>query len=63
MKRVVSTSGRFEFHGKGKELYQAVIRATRYIPKGFVDVSAKDFVEKPEDYGFKGQWVDWEVAS
>ena len=63
MKSVVSTSGRFEFHGKGKDLYKAVMKATHYTPKGFVDVSAEEFVEHPEDYGFKGKWVDWEVVS
>lgn len=63
LKRVVSTSGRFEFHGKGRDLYQAVVRATRYIPKGFVDVSAIDFVEHPEEYGVEGEWVDWKVDS
>jgi len=63
MKRVVSTSGRFEFHGKGKDLYKAVMKATRYIPKGFVDVSAVEFVEHPEEYGVEGEWVEWEVES
>jgi len=56
-------SGRYEFHGKGRELYKAVIKAHRYMPKGFVDVSAEKFLEHPERYGLEGEWIEREVES
>jgi hypothetical protein len=40
-----------------------VATARYYIPEDFVDVSAEEFAEHPEHYGFKGEWVDWEVES
>jgi hypothetical protein len=52
-----------EFHGKGRDLYGAVILAHRYVPRGFVEVSANQFLEHPEEYGFEGEWVEREVAS
>lgn len=62
MKKVVR-SGRYEFHGKGRDLYKAVVKAHHFMPKGFVDVSATEFLERPERYGFEGEWVDREVES
>jgi len=56
-------SGRYEFHGKGKQLYKAVVIAHRLVPKGFVDVSAEEFLRKPYEYGFEGEWVEKEVKS
>lgn len=61
-KKVVE-SGRYEFHGKGKDLYKSVVLAHRVVPKGFIDVSAKKFLEKPYEYGFEGAWIDREVKS
>ena len=62
MKKAVR-SGRYEFHGKGKDLYRAVVKAHRIMPKGYVDVSAEKFLKRPERYGFKGEWVDRRVES
>ena len=59
----VEASGRYEFYGKGKDLYKAVVKAHQYMPKGFVTVSAEKFVENPEKYGFEGEWVEREVES
>jgi len=62
LKKVVQ-SGRYEFHGKGKDLYKAVILAHQYMPRGFVHVSAKKFLENPEKYGYEGEWIEKEVES
>lgn len=59
----VTGSGRYEFHGKGKDLYKAVAKAHQIMPKGYVDVSAEHFLENPEKYGFEGEWIDREVES
>jgi hypothetical protein len=56
-------SGRYEFHGSGKDLYKAVIKAQHFVPKGFVSVSAEKFLEHPERYGFEGSWIDREIES
>jgi hypothetical protein len=59
----VEGKGRYEFHGAGKELYRAVVKTQRYMPKDFVDVPAEKFVEYPERYGVEGEWVEREVES
>jgi hypothetical protein len=56
-------SARYEFHGKGKELYKAVRKAHDFVPKGFVDVSAEKFLKNPEKYGSEGSWIDREIKS
>ena len=57
-------SGRYEFSGKGRELYKAIFFAHRHPPKQrFVDVSAKKFLEKPSKYGTEGRWIEREVQS
>ena len=56
-------SGRYEFQGKGKDLYKAVVKAHQIMPKGFVDVPAERFLKSPEKYGFKGSWVDIDIDS
>lgn len=56
-KKVVM-SGRYEFHGKGKDLYRAIVGAHRFVPKDFVDVSAEKFLEHPEKYGYEGEWIE-----
>lgn len=61
--KTVEMSGRYEFHGKGKDLYKAVVEATYIVPKGFVDVSAEEFLKRPEKYGFEGEWIEKEVES
>jgi hypothetical protein len=59
----IEQSGRYEFYGKGKALYKAVVKARKIMPKGFVDVSAEKFLEHPERYGFEGEWIEREVES
>lgn len=61
-KKVVQ-SGRYEFHGKGKDLYKAVVLAHKFVPKDFVTVPAEEFVRHPERYGFEGEWIEREVES
>jgi hypothetical protein len=55
--------GRYEFRGKGKDLYGAMRKATRIVPKGFVDVAAEKFLTHPEKYGYEGYWIEREVES
>ena len=61
--KVVVSDGRYEFYGRGRDLYRAVILAHRYMPKGFVTVSASKFVGDPEKYGFEGRWIEREIDS
>lgn len=61
--KTVEMSGRYEFYGKGKDLYKAVVKAHRFMPKGFVTVSAEKFVETPEKYGFEGEWIEKQIES
>ena len=53
----VEFKGRYEFHGKGRDLFKAVRKAHRYMPKGFIDVPAEKFIEQPEKYGVEGEWI------
>ena len=62
MKKVVM-SGRYEFYGGGRDLYKAILKALRIVPKGFVDVSAKKFLSDPMKYGYEGFWLDREIIS
>ena len=55
--------GRFEFQGKGRDLYKAIIQAHAIMPKGYVTVEAKKFVDRPENYGSEGIWIDKEIES
>jgi len=59
----VKREGRYEFYGVGKDLYKAVVLAHRYMPLDFVTVPAEEFVERPERYGIKGEWIEREVES
>jgi hypothetical protein len=56
-------SGRYEFHGKGKDLYKAVVIAQRLMPKDFVTVSAEEFLQEPYEYGFEGKWIERKIES
>jgi hypothetical protein len=62
MKKVVMT-GRYEFHGKGSDLYKAIILAHQLMPKGFVDISAIDFLENAEDFSYEAEWIEKEIES
>jgi hypothetical protein len=62
--RKVVREGRYEFHGSGKDLYKAVVKALKTVPKRrFVDVSAEKFLKHPERYGIEGEWIDVIVES
>jgi hypothetical protein len=63
VKVTVEESRRYEFYGKGKDLYEAVRLAHPYMPRGYVEVDARDFIEDPEEYGVPGEWVWREVES
>ena len=56
-------SGRYEFTGSGKDLYKAVVKAHDTVPKGYVNVSAEEFLKNPEKYGNEGSWIAREVES
>ena len=55
--------GRYEFSGTGKDLYKAIVTAENVVPKGYVDVSAKRFIDNPQKFGYEGEWIDREVTS
>jgi len=62
-KKVVVSSGRYEFYGKGRDLYGAIWLAHQIMPNGYVVVSAAEFLAHPEKYGTGGFWIDKEVES
>lgn len=61
--RIVEMKGRYEFHGNGKELYKAVVKAHHIVPRGFVEVSAEEFLRNPENYGYEGSWIEKDILS
>jgi len=63
VKVTVEESGRYEFYGRGRDLYRAVRLAQHYMPKGYVEVEARDFIENPEEYGVPGEWIWREIES
>lgn len=52
--RRAEMTGRYEFCGKRKNLYKAVVQAHRVMPRGYVDVPAEKFLKHPEKYGIEG---------
>lgn len=62
-RKSVEAKGRYEFTGSGRELYQAVLKAQQVMPKGFVTVSAKKFLQNPKKYGYSGSWIERDVES
>ena len=63
VKVVVEDKGRYGFYGRGRDLYQAVRLAQHYMPRGYVEVDARDFIENPEKFGVEGEWIWREVVS
>ena len=61
-KKVVM-SGRYEFHGKGRDLYRAIMKALTIVPKCYITVSAEKFLSRPMKYGYEGNWIDREIVS
>jgi hypothetical protein len=61
--KTVEKKGRYEFSGKGKDLYKAVVKTDRIVPKGFINISVEKFLKNPEKYGFEGEWIEREIES
>jgi hypothetical protein len=61
--KTVEDKGRYEFFGSGREIYEAVRLAHTFMPKGFVTVSARKFLENPAKYGVIGEWIEKEIES
>jgi hypothetical protein len=61
--KLAEAKGRYEFEGKGKDLYKAVMQAQEIVPKGYVTIEASKFLENPEKYGSEGSWIEKEVES
>ena len=60
---VAEERGRYEFSGRGRDLYHAIRIATKHPPNGYVDVDALDFIENPREYSVSGEWIWYEIAS
>ena len=60
---IIHGRGRYEFYGSGRDLLRAVRLALRYMPDGYVEVDAVDFIDDPEEYGTIGEWVWREIES
>ena len=61
--KLAEAKGRFEFSGKGKDLYKAVMVAHDVVPKGYVKVDAERFLKSPDDYSSEGVWIKKEIES
>ena len=61
--KMAESKGRYEFEGKGRDLYKAVILAHTVVPQGYVKVDAEKFLESPEDYSSEGVWIKKEIES
>ena len=60
---VAEERGRYEFSGKGRDLFRAIIIAMKHPPNGFVDVDASDFIANPREYSVSGEWIDYVIDS
>ncbi len=54
---VTEERARYEFYGRGRDLYEAIRIATKHPPDGYVDVDALEFVRNYRDYSVDGVWV------
>ena len=62
-KKVIRMDTRYEFSGSGKDLYRAIIEARKRVPFDYIEIGADEFLEHPERYGKRGEWVEWQVVS
>ena len=63
VKIVTEERGRYEFYGRGRDLYEA-IRIARYSPPNkFVDVDAREYIRNPRKYSVDGVWVRYDIDS
>ena len=60
---ITEEKGRYEFSGRGRDLYHAIRIATKHPPNGYVDVEASDFIENPLEYSVSGEWIWYEIES
>ena len=60
---IIEEKGRYEFYGRGRDLYRAIRLATKHPPDGYVDVDARDFIENPQEYSVSGEWIWYEIES
>ena len=60
---VAEERGRYEFYGRGRDLYHAIRIALNHPPNGYVDVEASDFIENPQEYCVSGEWIWYEIES
>jgi len=56
VKIVSEERGRYEFYGRGRDLYEAIRIASKRPPNKYVDVDAREFVRNPGDYSVDGVW-------
>jgi hypothetical protein len=62
-KIVIQERGRYEFYGRGRDLYEAIRIATRRPPNKYVDVDARVFIRNPKKYSVNGVWVHYDINS
>lgn len=46
-----------------KNICDARAQAKRRVPRGYVEVSAEEFLLSPEEYSQEGYWVESKVVS
>jgi len=60
---ITEAKGRYEFSGRGRDLYQAIRIAIKHPPNGYVDVDARKFIRNPRNYCVSGEWIWYEIES
>lgn len=64
-RKFVTSDGRYEFSGSGKELMKAIISAKYdgWAPDGYITTTANEFLRNPEKFSIRGVALDIEVQS
>jgi len=64
-RRAVRGKGRYELHGTGRELMRAIIdiKYVPRVPRGYIRVSARDFLDNEDEYSEEGYWIRLEIES
>ena len=63
VKIITEESGRYEFYGRGRDLYEAIRIAHHYPPNKFVEVDAREFIRNPRKFSVDGVWVSYDIES